>query len=47
MSEDELLSILTSSKPVKQDKKKKKTFSKARIEKIRKEFNESRYKFPN
>ena len=46
MSEDELLSALTSSKPVKKVKKKKKTnFSKARIEKMRKEFNESRYKF--
>ena len=46
MSEDELLSALTSSKPVKKVKKKKKTnFSKARIEKMRKEFNESRYEF--
>ena len=45
MSEDELLSSLTSSKPVKKGKKPKAIFSKARIEKIRKEFNESRYKF--
>ena len=43
MSGDELLSALTSSKPVKKGKKPKITFSKARIEKIRKEFNESRY----
>ena len=42
MSEDELLSALTSSKPV---KKPKTNFSKARIEKIRKEFNESRHRF--
>ena len=45
MSEDELLSALTLSKPVKKGKKPKATFSKARIEKIRKESNESRYKF--
>ena len=45
MSEDELLSALTSPKPVKKGKKLKANFSKARIEKIRKEFNESRYKF--
>ena len=45
MSEDELLSALTSSKPVKKGKKQKTNFSKAQIEKIRKEFNESRYKF--
>ena len=45
MSEDELLSTLTSSKPVKKGKKTKTNFSKARIEKIRREFNESRYKF--
>ena len=45
MSEDELLSALTSSKPVKKGKKKETTFSKARIEEIRKEFNELRYKF--
>ena len=45
MSEDELLSALTSSKPIKKGKKPKTNFSKVRIEKIRKEFNESRYKF--
>ena len=45
MSADELLSALTSSKPVKEGKKPKTTFSKARIEKIRKEFNESRHNF--
>ena len=45
MSECELLSALTSSKPVKKGKKPKTNFSKARIRKIRKEFNESRYKF--
>ena len=45
MSEDELLSALTSSKPVKKVKKPKTNFSKARIENIRKEFNESRYTF--
>ena len=45
MSEDELLSALISSKPVKKGKKPKTNFSKARIQKIRKEFNESRYKF--
>ena len=39
MSEDELL------KPVKKVKKPKTNFSKARTEKIRKEFNESRYRF--
>ena len=51
MSEDELLSSLTLSKPVKKGKKPvkkgkqpKTNFSKARIEKIRKEFYESRYK---
>ena len=44
MSEDGLLSALISSKPVKAKKPKIK-FSKARIEKIRKEFNESRHKF--
>ena len=42
MSEDELLSSLTSSKPVKKGKKPKTNFSKARIEKIREEL---RYKF--
>ena len=46
MSEDDLLSALTSSKPVKKKTNKPKTtFSKARIGKIRKELNESRYKF--
>ena len=41
MCEDELLNALTSSKPVKKGKKLKTNFSKARIEKIRYEFNES------
>ena len=52
MSEDELLSSLTSSKavkkgkkPVKKCKKPKTNFLKVRIEKIRKEFNESRNNF--
>ena len=45
MSEDELLSAFTSSKPVKKGKKRKALFSKARIEKIRKDFNESRFIF--
>ena len=45
MSESRLLSALTSSKSVKKSKKPKINFSGARIEKIRKEFNESRYKF--
>ena len=46
MSKGELLSALTPSKPAKKGKKqKKKDFSKARIEEIRKEFNELRYKF--
>ena len=45
MSENELLRSLTSSKPVKKGEKPKTSFSKARIEKIRKEFNEWRYKF--
>ena len=45
MSEDELLSALISSKPVKKSEKPKIKFSKARIEKIRKEFDESRHKF--
>ena len=43
MSEDELLSALTSSKPLKKVKIQKQ-FLKARIENIRKEFNESRHK---
>ena len=45
MSKGELLSAPTPSKPVKKGKKTKTSFSKAKIEKIRKEFNESRYKF--
>ena len=45
MSEDELLSAFTLSKPVKKGKKTKANFSKPRIEQIRKEFNESRCKF--
>ena len=45
MSEDELLSALTLSKPVKKGKRPKTNFSKARIEKIRIEFNEPRRKF--
>ena len=45
MSEDELLSALNLSKPVNKGKKEKTNFSKARIEKIRKEFNESRDNF--
>ena len=52
MSRDELLSIIFPSKKKKKEKKKKKkgkktktSLSKAKIEKIRKEFNESRYRF--
>ena len=45
MSKDELLSALTSSKPVREDEKQKTIFFNARIEKIRKKFNESRLKF--
>ena len=45
MSEERLLSTLISSKPVKKSEKPKINFSKASIEKIRKEFNESRHKF--
>ena len=45
MSEDELLSALNSSKRIKKGKKQKTNFSKARIEKIRKQFNESRHIF--
>ena len=45
MSEDVLLGALTLSKPVKKGEKPKTNFSKARIEKIRKQFNESRHKF--
>ena len=44
MSKCELLSALTPSKQAKKGKKPKISFSKAKIEKIRKEFNESRYK---
>ena len=39
MSEDELLGSLNLSKPVKKSEKPKTNFSKARIEKVRKEFN--------
>ena len=45
MSKYELLKSLTPSKPLKKCKKPKTSFSKAKIENIRKEFNESRYKF--
>ena len=45
MSEYELLKSPSPSKLVEKGKKPIKNFSKARIEKIRKEFNESRYKF--
>ena len=45
MSKGELLSALTPSKQAKKGKKPKSSFSKAKIEKIRKEFNESRYQF--
>ena len=45
MSKDELLRSLTPSKSVKKGKKPKISFSNTEIEKIRKEFNESRYKF--
>ena len=49
MSRDELLSIIFSSKKskkkTKKGKKPKASFSKAKIEKIRKEFNESGHKF--
>ena len=45
MSKGELLSALTPSKPAKKGKKPKTNCFKARIEEIRKEFNESRYKF--
>ena len=51
MSEDRLLSAFKESESLKEsqnnfdDTKRKTNFSKARIEKIRKEFNESRYKF--
>ena len=45
MPEEKLLSVLISSKPAKKSEKPKINFSKARIEKIKKEFNESRQKF--
>ena len=51
MSEDILLSALNESESLKESEKKfdskkpKLNFSKSRIEKIRKEFNESRHKF--
>ena len=45
MSEDELLGVLTLSKPVRKGEKSKTNFSEARIEKIRKKFNESRQIF--
>ena len=45
MSKGELFSALTPLKPAKKGKKTKTSFSKEKIEKIRKEFNESRYKF--
>ena len=45
MSEERLLSALKESESLKESKKQKTNFSKERIEKIRKEFNESRHKF--
>ena len=45
MSKDEILSAFNLSKPAKKGKTPKVNFSKARIEKIRKEFNESTHKF--
>ena len=47
LSSEELTAkrALTPSKPAKKGKKARTSFSKAKIEKIRKEFNESRYKF--
>ena len=45
MSEDRPLSALKESGSLKESEKPKTNFSKARIEKIRKEFNESRHKF--
>ena len=45
MSKDELLGVLISSKRVRKAEKSKTIFSEAKIEKIRKEFNESRHKF--
>ena len=43
MSEDKLLGALTLSKPVKKGEKPKTNFSKAKLAKIKQEFNESRY----
>ena len=43
LSKNELITDLTLSKPVRKGKKTKINFSEARIEGIRKEFNESRY----
>ena len=45
MSKGELLSALSPSKPAKKGKKPKTSFSKAKIEKSRREFKESGYKF--
>ena len=45
MSEDEVLGALTLSNPVKKNEQPKINFSEARIEKVRKKFNESRHKF--
>ena len=45
ITEDELLSALNSSKLVKKGKKQTTNFLKAKLEKIGKEFNESRHKF--
>ena len=44
MSGDRLLSVLKESESLKESAKPITNFSKARIEKIRKEFNESRHK---
>ena len=45
MSRDELSNIIFPLKKAKKGKKPKTSFSNARIEEIREEFNESRYKF--
>ena len=45
MSKGKLLSAFTPSKQTKKGKKLKASFSKAKIKKIRKEFNESTYQF--
>ena len=47
MSKGELLSALTPPKPAKKVKKQKTDFSKARIEEIRKEFNDININFLN